>query len=236
MSNKGTHADRHFHRLIHLILEGCSPQQMGRKGLSNHHWIVGGKLCVRIVWNRAIASVAARTVRVSNSPRLCRRCPTRISWCAAISATYPSRCSRLLAHPAIMRVAGDDSPLRPDTHRQLLSDNGVARTLSMVGLPTSLAQRLVGGTVRWPDPRTQVARRGMPRRHHTTGATACRCSRGKPYWGRCRPPGGLHCRHHIDAACYPPSRCAPAILGTDLTRHPPPRRGVAPVPGKSSPR
>jgi hypothetical protein len=182
---------------------------MGRKGLSNHHWIVGGKLCVRILWNRAISSVAARAVRVirvSNSPRLCRRCPTRISWCSAISATYPSRFSRLLAHPAIMRVAGDDSPLRPDTHRRLLSNNGVARTLSMVGLPTSLAQRLVGGTVRWPDPRSRVARRGMPRRRHTAGATACRCSRGKLYGGRCRPPGrALHCRRHIDAACYTPS-------------------------------
>src|SRR4029453_6206649 len=119
----------------HLILEGCSPQQMGHQGLSNHHWIVGGKLYVRILWNRAIASVAARAVRVSHAPRLCRRGPTRISWCAAISATYPARCSRLLAHPAIMRVAGDDSPLRRDTHRRLLSDNGVARTPSIVGLP-----------------------------------------------------------------------------------------------------
>ena len=28
--------------LIHPIREGRSPQQMGRKGLSNHRWIVGG--------------------------------------------------------------------------------------------------------------------------------------------------------------------------------------------------
>src|SRR5215510_5955974 len=32
--------------LIHPIREGCSPQQIGRKGLSNHRWIVGGKLCL----------------------------------------------------------------------------------------------------------------------------------------------------------------------------------------------
>ena len=32
--------------LIHPIREGRSPQQMGRKGLSNHRWIVGGKLCL----------------------------------------------------------------------------------------------------------------------------------------------------------------------------------------------
>jgi len=31
--------------LIHPMREGRSPQQIGRKGLSNHRWIVGGKLC-----------------------------------------------------------------------------------------------------------------------------------------------------------------------------------------------
>jgi hypothetical protein len=31
---------------IHPIREGRSPQQMGRKGLSNHRWIVGGNLCL----------------------------------------------------------------------------------------------------------------------------------------------------------------------------------------------
>jgi hypothetical protein len=32
--------------LLHPIREGRSPQQIGRKGLSNHRWIVGGKLCL----------------------------------------------------------------------------------------------------------------------------------------------------------------------------------------------
>jgi hypothetical protein len=32
--------------LIHPRREGRSPQQIGRKGLSNHRWIVGGKLCL----------------------------------------------------------------------------------------------------------------------------------------------------------------------------------------------
>ena len=32
--------------LIHPMREGHSPQQIGRKGLSNHRWIVGGKLCL----------------------------------------------------------------------------------------------------------------------------------------------------------------------------------------------
>src|SRR5262249_1014180 len=31
--------------LIHPMREGRSPQQIGRKGVSNHRWIVGGKLC-----------------------------------------------------------------------------------------------------------------------------------------------------------------------------------------------
>jgi hypothetical protein len=34
--------------LVHPIREGRSPQQIGRKGLSNHRWIVGGKLCLVI--------------------------------------------------------------------------------------------------------------------------------------------------------------------------------------------
>ena len=32
--------------LIHPIREGRSLRQIGRKGLSNHRWIVGGKLCL----------------------------------------------------------------------------------------------------------------------------------------------------------------------------------------------
>jgi hypothetical protein len=31
--------------LLHPIREGRSPQQIGRKGVSNHRWMVGGKLC-----------------------------------------------------------------------------------------------------------------------------------------------------------------------------------------------
>src|SRR5215510_8316597 len=32
--------------LIHPIREGRSLRQIGRKGVSNHRWIVGGKLCL----------------------------------------------------------------------------------------------------------------------------------------------------------------------------------------------
>ena len=32
--------------LIHPRREGRSPKQIGRKGISNHRWIVGGKLCL----------------------------------------------------------------------------------------------------------------------------------------------------------------------------------------------
>src|SRR2546428_11742535 len=51
--------------LIHPIREGRSPQQMGRKGVSNHRWIVGGTLCLLlnqwgliVAWECATANVA----------------------------------------------------------------------------------------------------------------------------------------------------------------------------------
>jgi hypothetical protein len=54
--------------LIHPIREGRSPQQIGRKGLSNHRWIVGGKLCLLfnqwgliVGWACATANVADNT-------------------------------------------------------------------------------------------------------------------------------------------------------------------------------
>src|SRR5262245_9544216 len=53
---------------IHPILEGRSPQQIGRKGLSNHRWIVGDKLCLLlnqyglvVGWDCATAHVADNT-------------------------------------------------------------------------------------------------------------------------------------------------------------------------------
>jgi hypothetical protein len=54
--------------LIHPMREGRSPQQIGRKGLSNHRWIVGGKLCLLVNqyglivgWDCATANVAERS-------------------------------------------------------------------------------------------------------------------------------------------------------------------------------
>jgi hypothetical protein len=54
--------------LIHPIREGRSPQQIGRKGVSNHRWIVGGKLCLLlnqwgliVGWACATANVADNT-------------------------------------------------------------------------------------------------------------------------------------------------------------------------------
>ena len=50
--------------LIHPIREGRSNQQMGKKGRSNHRWIVGGKLCLVLnhlglvsAWECATANV-----------------------------------------------------------------------------------------------------------------------------------------------------------------------------------
>ena len=54
--------------LIHPRREGRSPQQVGRKGLSNHRWIVGGKLCLLlnqwgliVGWACATANAADNT-------------------------------------------------------------------------------------------------------------------------------------------------------------------------------
>jgi hypothetical protein len=54
--------------LIHPRREGRSPQQIGRKGVSNHRWIVGGKLCLVlnqwglvVGWACATANVADQT-------------------------------------------------------------------------------------------------------------------------------------------------------------------------------
>ncbi len=54
--------------LIHPMREGRSPQQIGRKGLSNHRWMVGGKLCLLVnqwglvvAWACATANVADNT-------------------------------------------------------------------------------------------------------------------------------------------------------------------------------
>jgi hypothetical protein len=54
--------------LLHPTREGRSPQQIGRKGLSNHRWIVGGKLCLLlnqwgliVGWACATANVADNT-------------------------------------------------------------------------------------------------------------------------------------------------------------------------------
>jgi hypothetical protein len=54
--------------LLHPMREGRSSQQIGRKGLSNHRWIVGGKLCLLlnqwgliVGWACATANVADNT-------------------------------------------------------------------------------------------------------------------------------------------------------------------------------
>ena len=50
--------------LIHPVREGRSPEQIGKKGISNHRWIVGGKLCfllnhlgLVVGWDCATANV-----------------------------------------------------------------------------------------------------------------------------------------------------------------------------------
>ncbi len=66
--------------LIHPMREGRSPQQIGRKGLSNHRWIVGGKLWLLlnqwgliVAWACATANVADNTFQW-----LIRQCEERM--------------------------------------------------------------------------------------------------------------------------------------------------------------
>jgi len=53
--------------LIHPIREGRSPQQIGRKGLSNHRWIVGGKLCLLLNQWGLIVGWACATANVADN-------------------------------------------------------------------------------------------------------------------------------------------------------------------------
>ena len=70
-SGRADRARRHrhlWHRVDPPHARGCSPQQIGLKGLSNHRWIVGGKLCLLlnqwgliVGWACATANVADNT-------------------------------------------------------------------------------------------------------------------------------------------------------------------------------
>src|SRR6266852_5000350 len=52
--------------LIHPIRGGRSPQQIGRKGLSNHRWIVGGKLCLLLNQWGLVVGWACDTANVAD--------------------------------------------------------------------------------------------------------------------------------------------------------------------------
>src|SRR6476646_6562561 len=53
--------------LIHPMREGRSPQQIGRKGLSNPRWIVGGKLCLLLNQWGLIVGWACDTANVADN-------------------------------------------------------------------------------------------------------------------------------------------------------------------------
>src|SRR5215475_12696557 len=53
--------------LIHPMRAGRSPQQIGRKGLSNHRWIVGGKLCLLLNQWGLIVGWACDTANVADN-------------------------------------------------------------------------------------------------------------------------------------------------------------------------
>src|SRR6266487_1475888 len=53
--------------LIHPMREGRSPQQIGRTGLSNHRWIVGGKLCLLLNQYGLVVAWACDTANVAEN-------------------------------------------------------------------------------------------------------------------------------------------------------------------------
>lgn len=53
--------------LIHPIREGRSAAQVGRKGLSNHRWIVGGKLCLLLNHLGLVVGWACDTANVADN-------------------------------------------------------------------------------------------------------------------------------------------------------------------------
>src|SRR5438093_12882787 len=53
--------------LIHPMREGRSPHQIGRKGLSNHRWIIGGKLCLLLHQWGLIVECACATANVAGN-------------------------------------------------------------------------------------------------------------------------------------------------------------------------
>ena len=60
--------DTYGFALIHPMREGRSPQQIGRKGLSNHRWIVGGKLCLLLnQWGLVVGWACATANVVDNT-------------------------------------------------------------------------------------------------------------------------------------------------------------------------
>jgi len=54
--------------LLHPIREGRSPQQIGRKGLSNYRWIVGGKLCLLLNQLGLVVGWDCDTANVPETP------------------------------------------------------------------------------------------------------------------------------------------------------------------------
>lgn len=53
--------------LIHPIREGRSASQIGKKGISNHRWIVGGKLCLLVNQDGLVVAWAADTANVCDN-------------------------------------------------------------------------------------------------------------------------------------------------------------------------
>lgn len=60
-------ADTYGIELLHPVREGRSLKQLGKKGYSNHRWIVGGKLCLVLNQQGRICAGDCRTANVHDT-------------------------------------------------------------------------------------------------------------------------------------------------------------------------
>ena len=112
--------------LIHPIREGRSSQQIGRKGLSNHRWIVGGKLCLLlnqwglvVAWECATANVADNTFQ-----GLIRQFEERM---IILSDTAFHAACQLDTNIHLWRITAHNGCVPPFTHEAGQSFEGLSR-------------------------------------------------------------------------------------------------------------
>src|SRR6266511_1412820 len=86
--------------LIHPMREGRSPQQIGRKGVSNHRWIVGGKLCLLLNQYGLVVTNGVSLLQTNKYNSTCwPYCPGHTLPPSGSKTCHPARNGGLHDHP-----------------------------------------------------------------------------------------------------------------------------------------